>query len=171
MERNNAMCNTSADGQNEFADIPRPLHRIGAVRRQQGISLRNLSRKSTESLDELEREELAGTDLMLSRLHWWQGMLNVPISDLLIEPNAGLSPRILERAQLVCLMKTVAAIKEAVKDQSVQHLAATLENQLLEIMPELIGVSAWNSIGQRRTLDEPGRIEERSISIRDLLGE
>jgi transcriptional regulator with XRE-family HTH domain len=153
----------------EFAHPTPPLHRIRAVRRQQGVSLRGLARKSGDSQYELEREELAGSDLLLSRLYWWQQMLDVPVSDLLVEPSAGLSPGILERARMIRIMKTVAAIKQELKGESVQQLVATLESQLLEIMPEMQGVVAWNSIGQRRTGDELGRTAERTISIRDLM--
>ncbi len=38
-----------------------------------------------------------------------------------------------------------------------------LVEQLLEIMPELREVSAWHSVGQRRTLDEFGRAIERTL--------
>jgi hypothetical protein len=35
---------------------------------------------------------------------------------------------------------------------------------LVEMMPELKEVGAWHSVGQRRTLDEMGRIVERAYS-------
>ena len=35
--------------------------------------------------------------------------------------------------------------------------------QLVELMPELEGVSAWHAVGQRRTLDEVGRVAERRM--------
>jgi hypothetical protein len=38
-----------------------------------------------------------------------------------------------------------------------------LISQLVELMPELKEVSAWHSVGQRRTQDEMGRIVERTI--------
>lgn len=155
----------------EFAIISPALHRIRTVRRQQGINLRGLSRRTGERVYDLEREELPGNDLTLSRLYWWEHWLEVPVSELLVEPDAGLSPRILERARLIRIMKTVAAIKEAVKGEVGQRLAERLEGQLLEVMPELSGVLAWNTVGQRRTLDELGRVEERSVSVRDLIGE
>jgi hypothetical protein len=38
-----------------------------------------------------------------------------------------------------------------------------LIEQLIEIMPELADVSPWHSVGQRRGLDEFGRVFERRI--------
>jgi hypothetical protein len=35
-----------------------------------------------------------------------------------------------------------------------------LEEQLVELMPELKDVSPWHSVGQRRTQDELGRIAD-----------
>src|SRR6478736_1212870 len=83
--------------QTEFANVLPVLHRIRTVRRQQGVNLKGLSRRTEENLYELAREELPGNDLMLSRLYRWQQWLNVPIAELLVEPDAGLSPRVLER--------------------------------------------------------------------------
>src|SRR4051794_22798605 len=96
----------------ELVNVLPALHRIRTVRRQQGVTLKGLSRRTEENLYELAREELAGNDLMLSRLYQWQQWLHVPVSELLVEPDAGLSPQILERARLIRIMKTVAAIKE-----------------------------------------------------------
>ena len=42
-------------------------------------------------------------------------------------------------------------------------MAENLVAQLLEIMPELKEVSPWHSVGQRRSLDEMGRIAEQPI--------
>ncbi len=88
----------------------------------------------------------------------------MPIADLLVESNGALSPPVQQRARLVRVMKTVAAIMEKSENLSIRRLAQTLVNQLVEIMPELEGVSPWHTVGQRRTLDEPGRIVERMYS-------
>jgi hypothetical protein len=69
----------------------------------------------------------------------------------------------MERARLIRLMKTAAAIRESVKSAGASRLATMLVEQLLEIMPELAEVSAWHSVGQRRSLDEYGRIVERRM--------
>lgn len=143
---------------------PVSLHRIATVRRQQGLSLRGLARQQQTTIRELEAEEDESADLRLSRLYWWQDALDVPVADLLVESNGSLSPPVLQRARLVRVMKTVAAIMEKSENVSIRRLAQTLVNQLIEIMPELEGVSPWHTVGQRRTLDEPGRIVERMYS-------
>ena len=140
------------------------LHRIAAVRHQQGISLRGLARELRTSVRELEAEEDEAADLRLSRVYWWQSVLEVPISELLVDSNSPLSAPVLERARLVRIMKTVAAISEKAESQSIKRLAQTLATQLVEMMPELEGVSPWHNVGQRRTLDELGRIAERPYS-------
>ena len=61
-------------------------------------------------------------------------------------------------------MKTAAAILEESKSSSTQLLAERLIDQLVEIMPELKEVGAWHSVGQRRSLDEFGRVFENRIS-------
>lgn len=140
------------------------LHRIAAVRQQQGISLRGLARQLRTSVRDLEMEEEETADLRLSRIYWWQSVLEVPISELLVDSNSPLSAPVLERARLVRIMKTVAAISEKADSSSVKRLAQTLASQLVEMMPELEGVSPWHNVGQRRTLDELGRIAERPYS-------
>jgi transcriptional regulator with XRE-family HTH domain len=161
-------CDTLGIVHNEFAPALPALHRIRTVRRQQGLNLRGLARKTGESLYDLAREELERTDFALSRLYWWQRALDVPITELLVEPDAGLSPPILERARVLRMMKTVAAMKEVAEGESLRRLIETLENQVLEIAPEMSGVQAWNSVGQRRTLDELGRIAEQMVSLDDV---
>ncbi len=142
----------------------RLLHRIKAVRREQGVSLRRVAQHLQTDIRELRAEEEETVDISLSRLYQWQHVLDVPIADLLVDSNGPLSPPVLERARMVRLMKTVAAIMEKAESTSIQRLAQTLVDQMLEIMPELEGVNPWHSVGQRRTLDEYGRIVERSYS-------
>jgi hypothetical protein len=60
-------------------------------------------------------------------------------------------------------MKTVRAIKETATSSSIQRFATMLEQQLVEVMPELKDVAAWHSIGQRRSPDELGRAAERTL--------
>jgi transcriptional regulator with XRE-family HTH domain len=140
------------------------LHRIATVRRQQSISLRGLARQLRTSVRDLETEENESSDLRLSRVYWWQSVLEVPVGELLVDSNSPLSPPVLERARLVRVMKTAAAIAEKADSMSIKRLAQTLASQLVEIMPELAGVSPWHAVGQRRTLDEVGRIAERPYS-------
>lgn len=145
---------------------PKPLcrHRIRTVRRQQGMSLRTAARQLGLSTREVLVQEDETCDLRLSDLLRWQAVLDVPLLELLVEPDMPLSRPILHRAQLVRLMKTAAAILECATAPRVRRLAENLVDQLTEWMPELKGVAAWHSVGQRRTGDEYGRILERPVS-------
>jgi transcriptional regulator with XRE-family HTH domain len=140
------------------------LHRLRQVRRSQGLSLRSIAKRTGLTVSKLRAQEQAD-DLKLSDLHLWQEALEVPLTELLEEPGMELSVCIQQRAQLVRLMKTAAAIKEAEEGSSVQTLADTLIEGLIGIMPELKHISAWHSVGQRRTLDEMGRIMTQTFSV------
>jgi hypothetical protein len=109
------------------------------------------------SVRQLRTEEEETTDLRLSDLSRWQRVLGVPLEDLLREPDGALSRPIMERAQLVRLMKTAAAILDSAP-------TPRLERQLVEMMPELEQVNPWHAVGQRRSLDELGRAAQRPIA-------
>ena len=102
-------------------------------------------------------------DLRLSQVHQWQQVLEVPLADLLLDSDGPLSTPVSQRARMLRVMKTVKALAESAHEQPVQRLATMLINQLVELMPELQEVSAWHSVGQRRTQEEMGRIVERTI--------
>jgi len=139
------------------------LHRLAAVRRQQGISQRNIARRLNIDIATVRQQEEETTDLPLSTLYLWQRILEVPVAELLVDSNAPLSPPVFERARMVKVMKTVAAIAEKADTPSMKRLLQMLINQLLEIMPELTDVAPWHTVGQRRTLDEYGRVVERQL--------
>ena len=140
-----------------------PLHRLAAVRRQQGISQRNIARRLNIDIATVRQQEEESTDLPLSTLYLWQRILEVPIAELLVDSNAPLSPPVFERARMVKVMKTVAAIAEKADTPSMKRMLQMLIDQLLEIMPELTDVAPWHTVGQRRTLDEYGRVVERQL--------
>jgi len=141
----------------------RPLHRIADVRKRQGVSVRSAARRMHTSIDQVRKQEEPGCDMLLSDLLRWQQALEVPIGDLLVENEAPLSEPVLTRARLLRIMKTVKAIKETATSTSIQRFATMLEQQLVEVMPELKDVSAWHSIGQRRSPNELGRTAERAL--------
>lgn len=136
----------------------RGFHRIADVRRQQDVSLRNVARRLRLSLSEVRRQEQAGSDLKLSELLGWQQVLEVPVAELLVEAEGQLSAPVLERSRMVKLMKTAAAIRERTRGTAAAHLVTMLIAQLVELMPEVQGVTPWPESGQRRTLDDFGRI-------------
>lgn len=140
------------------------LHRIAEVRRQQGVTLRNVARRLGIPLPVVRRQEQGDCDLRLSDLFRWQEVLEVPVAELLVEGDGQLSGPVLERSRMVKLMKTVAAIRERSRDPAVVRMVAMLVEQILEIMPELADVTPWHSVGQRRTRDELGRTARQVVS-------
>jgi transcriptional regulator with XRE-family HTH domain len=142
----------------------RALHRMASVRRLQGVSRRTLARRLNLDVSEVRRQEEETADLSLSRLYQWQEALDVPVSELLVESEDSLAEPLLKRAQLVRLMKTALAIAEQSEQDAIRLMAQTLGDQLLEIMPELRGVSAWHAVGKRRRLDELGIAAQRTLS-------
>src|SRR5437762_6331021 len=141
----------------------KPLHRIADVRRRQGISVRSAARRMHTSIDQVRRQEEPANDMLLSELLRWKQALDVPLADLLVESDAPLSEPIMTRARLLRIMKTVRAIKETATSSSIQRFATMLEQQLVELMPELKDVAAWHSIGQRRSPNDLGRNAERVL--------
>jgi hypothetical protein len=81
----------------------------------------------------------------------------------LVESDAPLSEPVLTRARLLRVMKTVRAIKESATAVSILRFVTMLENQLIELMPELKDVAPWHSVGRRRSPDELGRTAERVL--------
>jgi transcriptional regulator with XRE-family HTH domain len=142
------------------------LHRIAEVRKQQGISLRTVGRHLSMEVRQLKQQEQETSDLRLSDLYRWQGALGVPVVDLLVEPRASLSSPVMERARMIKVMKTVAAIMETAETAPIRRLAQTLATQLVEIMPELEGVSPWPAVGQRRSLEDYGRAARYGLAGR-----
>ena len=143
---------------------PQRLHRIATVRQQQGVSHRCAARRLGKDIGEIKAQEEEKSDLKLSDLYAWQSVLDVPLEELLVDPGSPLSSPVMERARLVRLMKTAAAIHEDAKNPAIQRLAERMVDQLIEIMPELAEVGAWHSVGQRRSMDDYGRVVERRLS-------
>ncbi len=142
---------------------PKQLHQIAKVRQQQGISLRSAARRMKMDVSEIKVLENAESDMPLSMLYRWQRALEVPVTDLLVDQEDPLSAPVLQRAKMIRLMKTVAAIRETAKSEQVRRMAEMLAEQLTDIMPELQDVGAWHAVGQRRSLDEMGRVAERAV--------
>jgi len=141
----------------------RQLHRIADVRRQQGVTLRNVARRLGLSLPVVRRQEEADCDLRLTDLHRWQQVLDVPVAELLEEGDGQLSGPVLERSRMVKLMKTAAALRERTEGTSAGRIVDMLVEQILEIMPELADVTPWHTVGQRRTLDDVGRTARATV--------
>jgi transcriptional regulator with XRE-family HTH domain len=140
------------------------LHRLAEVRRQQGVTLRNVARRLGLEMQVVRRQEMPDSDLRVSDLLMWQQVLEVPLAELLVEGEGQLSGPILERSRMVKLMKTAAAIRERTRGTPLERMVEMLVTQILEIMPELRDVTPWHTVGGRRTLDDLGRTACRTVS-------
>lgn len=140
------------------------LQKLSEARRRQGLSVRCVAQRLGRTVSEVRAQENEQADLLVSELYRWQAALEVPIEELLDDPEDALSPRVLTRARLLKVMKTAMAIRRGARSESERRLARLLIDQLLEIMPELKEVSGWPAVGHRRRADESGRIAENPIS-------
>src|SRR5204863_2521170 len=89
--------------------------------------------------------------------------LDVPVSELLADLDEPLSRPIRERSAMLKIMKTARSLVESAPQGAAKRMAENLVEQLLQLMPELKEVSPWHSVGQRRSLDEVGRIAEQPL--------
>ncbi|MEI8372606.1 MAG: hypothetical protein WCJ35_07205 [Planctomycetota bacterium] len=142
----------------------RALHRLAAVRRSQGISRATVARHLKVDVSEICRQEEENSDLPIWVLYEWQKILDVPVAELLVEAEDSLSQPLMQRAQLVRLMKTALALVEHADGGATLTMAQTLVDQLVEVMPELQGIAAWKAVGKRRSLDDLGIAATRSMS-------
>jgi transcriptional regulator with XRE-family HTH domain len=141
-----------------------PLHRLGEARQQENVSCRNVACHLGITVEDVRQQECRTTDLPLSVLHKWAKVLSLPVGELVEEPDESLATPLFNRASLVRVMKTAMAILEQTRDPPTKRLARTMADQLIEIMPELRGISAWHVVGKRRHLNELGIAAERRLS-------
>ncbi|MEN6405413.1 MAG: helix-turn-helix domain-containing protein [Thermoguttaceae bacterium] len=146
------------------AAAQQPMQRLASVRRMQGLSRRAVARRLNVEVDEVRRQECDTTDLPLSVIYAWQKAMDVPLVELLIEGGETSASPIFRRAQLVRLMKTVLAVRDQAKQDSIRRMAQTMWEQLVEIMPELAHVSPWHAVGKRRRLNELGIAAHRHLA-------
>jgi transcriptional regulator with XRE-family HTH domain len=145
----------------------RQFHCIAIARKQQGISLRTVSRRTGVDIRTLRAQEDPMADLRLSDLHAWQTALEVPLVDLIEDHQEPLSRPVKERACMVRIMKTAVALKELGGSARGQRLANMLVEQLLELMPELEQIGGWPQHGGRRS-SSLSRILEQQVDTRTL---
>ena len=142
----------------------RPLQRLAMVRRLQGLSRRTVARCMNIEVEVVREQERQTTDLPLSVMYAWQKALDVPMAELLTEVSDSLVTPVLERSQLVRLMKTVLAVRDQTRQESIRRMAQTMYEQLIEIMPELANIGPWHAVGKRRRLSELGVAAQRRLA-------
>ena len=141
------------------------VNRIAVVRQQQEMSLRSVARHTGVDVRTLRKQEKPTANLTLTELTNWANALDVPVKDLIDVPGQGLTSPIQQRAQLIRIMKSAVSIQENADCESMQAFADTLVSQLVELMPELDGISAWPTYGQRRGSEEVGRAAEQYMPV------
>ena len=151
----------------KLRDAP-PLHRIAEVRVQQDLTLRAISRRSGVDVEDLKHQELPDSNLTLIDLTRWAKALEVPIENLIVDNDFGLSDPVQSRAAMVKVMKTVVALTEVAASPRVARLTTMLRQQLIELMPELAEIGGWPNYGSRRPSDQLGRIGENPIDVQNL---
>ena len=95
--------------QKRTASKSHALHRIKQVRIAEGFSLRSVARRMNKKESILRDQEQQDTNLTLTELYRWQAALNVPVYELLIEPERALSEPIRTRASLIRLTPSARA--------------------------------------------------------------
>lgn len=130
---------------------------------QECVGVRTAARRMNVPSSQVRVECQPTCDLKLSDVYRWQEALNVPVADILSEPDMSLSPAVAWRGQLLKAMRTVRSIQLLVDDEAVQSLTMMLVQQLTDMMPELTNVTAWPSQGRQRTNDELGAIADKPL--------
>ncbi len=137
------------------AKSPRPLHFIAATLRKQNATLAGCARRLGLAPAEAAAQTRPDADLTLSQLYAWRDVLDVPTSELLPLENVVPDP-IRNRALLLRTMKTARQLQDLSRGTRLERVAASLVDQLIELMPELAEVPAWPSVGQSRAPRETG---------------
>src|SRR5262245_42322885 len=84
----------------------RALQKLNVARRRQGLSIRCVAQRLGRTVGEVRAQEDERADMLVSELYRWQAALEVPIEELLEEPEDSLSTMVSVRAQLLKVMKT-----------------------------------------------------------------
>src|SRR5690348_6890633 len=87
------------------------LQKLCSARRRQGLSIRCIAQRLGRTVSEVRAQEDENSDLLVSELYQWQAALEVPIEELLQEPDDCLSSMVSMRAQLLKVMKTAMAMR------------------------------------------------------------
>jgi len=139
------------------------LHRLAAVRRAKGIPRRVLAQRLGITVAELRLAE-ESSDLSISTLSRWASKLNVPITELVVEPDECLTPTQLAPSQATRMMKVAAKLRDRTRRRSIQRLAQTFVDQLTEIIPALAEIAQKNHRQSRRANHRQSSLLPRPLS-------
>jgi hypothetical protein len=126
----------------------------------------------------LKIQEQEETDLTLTELYCWQKALNVPLRELLVEPEGALSEPVRTRASLLRIATTAKAILTKTTSRATRHLAQELLCQIIDLMPELEDLMpelnsqrSWREFRSRTKVQALGRTAERTVDTKWVKGE
>lgn len=142
---------------------PLKLHHLREARLRQGLSVRCVAQRLGMTANDVRAREEERVDVTISELYRWRAALDVPLEELLHDPQDKLSTHVLTRARLLRVMKTAMTLRRQARSEEERRLARLLVDQLVEIMPELKEVTGWPAVGQRRSADDMGRIAENPL--------
>ena len=115
--------------------MAKPLHRIAAVRRREGLSLQDAAEILNVPLDFVIWQERETSDLRLDELWAWQRALYVPVEDLLIEPYGPMPSTAVTRDEIHRAMKTTLEIAHRDTSFRIRRMARRILELLMEIVP------------------------------------
>lgn len=115
--------------------MSKPLHRIAAVRRREGLSLQDAAKILDAPLDFVVWQERETSDLRLDEVWAWQRALDVPVDDLLIEPYGLMPSTAVTREKIHRAMKTTLEIAHRDTSYRIQRMARRMVELLMEIEP------------------------------------
>jgi transcriptional regulator with XRE-family HTH domain len=130
-----------------------------------------MAKRMNTHIDVVAEQERADRDLTLTTLYQWQSVLQVPLSELLVEPEDSLTPEVKRRALMIRIMKTAKVVLEHAHQSRLRRTAQMLVDQLTELMPELHEIQPWNEVGQRRTSKDLGAAFYRGVGLQNVLGQ
>src|SRR5215210_7034290 len=70
---------------------PKGLQKLNLARRRQGLSIRCIAQRLGRTVSEVRAQEDERADMLVSELYRWQEALEVPVEELLAEPEDSLS--------------------------------------------------------------------------------
>jgi ribosome-binding protein aMBF1 (putative translation factor) len=94
------------------------LQQVGEARRRQGLSVRCVAQRLNMTIGDVRAQEEPDADMSLSELYRWQSVLEVPLEELLADPQETLSSRVLTRARMLRVMKTAQALVSQARESA-----------------------------------------------------
>jgi transcriptional regulator with XRE-family HTH domain len=124
------------------------MHRLAAVRRAKRVSCYELARLLGTTVEMVRLQEEAA-DLSISTLNAWAAALNVPVTDLVVDPEEWLPSTDLAKPQAEKLLQLAVKLRDRSRRRSIQRLAQTFVDQLTEMQPALNPAGDGNGNGRR----------------------